>query len=168
MVEAPVYDPPPTRPPAEASSLVRLRSRYLWARDSTVTVALYVGELPVLVDGCVIESITWGWGASSDAGVLTTADAGGGTITLYDPDRRFDPTNEESGAIITDIGTRIQVVVAGVPAFTGRVDDLDHDLITARISVVDDVNALAAVQFVETSVPAEAASARIGRILDLA
>jgi len=132
-----------------------------------VTVALYLGEPPVLVDGCVVEEITWGWAASNDSGVLTVADAGGGSIRLYDPGRLFDPTNEE-GLASAQIGSRVQLVVAGVPAFTGRVDDLAHDLTVATLSVVDDVSALASIAFVETPVPAEAASARVGRILDLA
>ena len=160
--------PPPPLPRGTYSTSVQLRSRYHLRADSLIPVALYVGTPPVLVDGCVIEEISWGWGAGSDAGVLTVADAGGGTIRLYDPERRFDPTNDDSTAVITEIGTRIQVQLAGLPAFTGRVDDVSHDLTTADIAVVDDVSALAAIQFVETSVPAEVASARISRILDLA
>ena len=91
-----------------------------------------------------------------------------GSIRLYDPERRFDPTNDESAELVTFIGTRVQVVVAGVPAFTGRVDDVDHDLTTATLTMSDDVAVLAAIQFTETNVPAEVASARITRLLDLA
>jgi len=166
---APVGDPVPTPPPpGERSATVRLRSRYVWARDSTIAVALYFGEPPALVSGCDIEEISWSWAASGDDGVLTVADAGGGSIKLYDPERRFDPTNTTSGAVLAGIGTRVLVTLNGVAAFTGRVDDVAHDLVTADIAVVDDVSALASIQFVETAVPAEAASARVTRILDLA
>ena len=165
-----VLDAPPVRPRSgDRSATVSLRSRFIDVRDSTVPVALYLGQPPILIDGCVIVDISWSWGASADRGVLTVADAGGGSIRLYDPERRFDPTNDESDAIdLTTIGTRVQVWVAGVPAFTGRLDDIDHDLEVASIKVTDDVAALAAVQFTETNVPAETASARVVRILDLA
>src|SRR5262245_49164967 len=151
--------------PAPYSALVRLRARYIPRAQSVVPVELYVGDPPVLIDGCVIEELAWGWGATADKGLLTTADAGGGTFTFYDPERRFDPANYDNP---TRIGTRVTLKVGGVPAFTGRVDDITHDLLTATIAVVDDINALAAVQFVETAVPAETSAARVGRILDLA
>jgi hypothetical protein len=138
------------------------------ARDATVTVAIYVGEPPQLLDGCVVEEVAWSWASTADNGVVTVADAGGGTLTLYDPARRFDPANDQATDPLTKIGTRVQVVVAGAPAFTGRVDDVGHDLTTAKVALVDEVAALATIQFVETSVPSESAAARIGRILDLA
>jgi hypothetical protein len=147
---------------------VRIRSRYIGDRDATVGVAIYVGEPPLLLDNCVVEEVSWSWASTSDNGVVTVADAGGGTLTLYDPDRRFDPANDQATDPLTKIGTRVQVIVAGVPAFTGRVDDVAHDLTTAQVALVDDISALASVQFVETAVPAETAAARIGRILDLA
>jgi hypothetical protein len=147
---------------------VRIRSRYIGDRDATVGVAIYVGEPPLLLDNCVVEEVAWAWASTSDNGVVTVADAGGGTLTLHDPDRRFDPANDQATDPLTKIGTRVQVIVAGVPAFTGRVDDVAHDLVTCQVALVDDISALASIQFVETAVPAETSSARIGRILDLA
>src|SRR5262245_55490824 len=97
--------------PPERSATVQIRWPYLRAADSLIPVALYIGEPPVLVDGCVIEEITWGWAAAADAGVLTVADAGGGTIKLYDPQRRFDPANYDNA---TRVGTRVTITLNGV------------------------------------------------------
>lgn len=160
IVEAP---PPPRQ--AVPSDVIRLRSRYIGPRDSVITVTIQVGEPPVTITNCQVEELTWNWGAGSDSGVLTNVDAGGGTLRLYDPGRLFDPTNPAVGV---NIGTVIRVLISGVTAFRGRVDDVSHDLTVATIAIVDDVSALAAVQFVETSVPSETASARVARILDLA
>ena len=150
---------------AGVTDVIRLRSRYIAARDADVPISVYLGEPPQLIPGCTVEDISWSWGASGDSGVLTTVDAGSGSFRLYDPGRIFDPTNTDA---LGNIGTVIRVTVAGVDAFRGRIDDIAHDLFTATIRVVDDVSALAAVQFVETNVPAETSSARVKRILDLA
>lgn len=139
---------------------------WLGLRDTLVPVAVYLGEPPALVDGCDVLELSWSWAAGSDSGVTTTADAGSGRLRLYDPDRVYDPLTPTTSPAA--IGTPVRILVAGVPAFRGRIDAATHDLDVASLTIVDDVAALAAVSFVETSVPAEVSSARISRILDLA
>ena len=156
--------PAPTFDEGARSTTVRIRSRYLTARDAAVPVSIWLGEPPVLLNGCEVIELSFSWGAGSDQGVITNVDAGSGTLRLYDPERYYDPTV----STIVRIGTPVRVSLAGVPAFRGRVDDIDHDLVVATFALVDDISALAAVQFVETNVPAETSSARVTRILDLA
>lgn len=146
---------------------LRLRVPTGRADAGEVSVLVTVGDNPPApIDACVILELTFGWGATSDSGVTTSADAGAGTLRLVDPLRLYDPTNAES--TFAGVGTTIRVTLNGLPAFRGRVDDVQHDLEIATIALTDSVASLAAVQFVETSVPAETASARITRILDLA
>lgn len=131
-----------------------------------VTVEVQLGEPPMPLDGCQILELVFSWGASADNGVVTVADAGGATLRLVDPNRLFDPLNTASS--FAGIGTTVRILLNGITAFRGRVDDVQHDLTVATLALVDGVAALAGIQFVETSVPAESTAARISRILDLA
>jgi hypothetical protein len=152
---------------AERPGAFGIRLRVPTLREAgIVTVEVQVGEPGMALDGCQLLELTWTWGASGDNGVVTTADAGGGTIRLVDPGRLFDPTNAES--TFSGIGTVIRILLNGTIAFRGRIDAVQHDLEIATLGLVDAVAALAAVQFVETNVPAETTSQRITRILDLA
>jgi len=147
---------------AEPGTLV-LRSRAPYDSGDPITVLVTIGTPPVPVEACQIMSLQVSFGAATDAGVLTVGEAGQGTLRLYDPLRIFDP----AGPTIR-IGTAVAVVMAGVPAFRGTIEHIDHDLTIATLTLVDRIASLAGVQFSETSVPAEAASARVTRILDLA
>jgi hypothetical protein len=151
---------------SHAGHPLRLRVPSLRADPGTVAISVTIGTPPVPIDACAILELTFGWGAGSDVGVTTSADAGSGTLRLVDPLRLYDPTNAES--TFAGIGSTVRVTINGLPAFRGRVDDVQHDLQVATITLTDGVAELAAVQFVETSVPAETASARVNRILDLA
>ena len=144
---------------------LRLRVPSLRGDPGSITVAITIGDpVQVPVDACQVLELTFAWGAASDGGVVTSADAGTGTLRLVDPDRIYDPTVAEG----VRIGSVIRISLGGVPAFRGRVDDISHDLEIATFALTDGVAELAAVQFVETTVPAETTSARITRILDLA
>jgi hypothetical protein len=141
---------------------------WLDARDAQVPISIYLGDPPALVSGCDVLELSWGWGAGNDQGVTTQADAGSGTIRLLDPERAYGPLGN-----LAPIGTPVTIYLGDTssgqpPAFVGRIDDSRHDLSVSELAIVDDVAALAAVQFVETSVPAQVTSSRITRILDLA
>jgi hypothetical protein len=148
------------------TALIRLRGLpWLRADEQLVPVAIYLGDPGELVEGCDVVEVSWSWGAGDDSGVTTAADAGTGVIRLLDPDRKYDPLTPTDS---TGIATTVRILVAGVPAFRGRIDDVKHDLDVATLTIVDSVGSLAAIQFVETSCPAEVSSARVTRILDLA
>ena len=151
----------------EAGLRLRLRVPSQRGGDpGTVTIEVQLGEPPQPINGCQIIELVFGTGSSSDSGVVTSADAGSATLRLVDPLRLFDPANASS--TFTGIGTTVRILLNGTTAFRGRVDDVQHDLDVATLQLVDGIALLAGIQFVETSVPAEAASARITRILDLA
>lgn len=144
---------------------LRLRVPSLRGDPGAISVAVTIGDpVQVPVDACQILELTFALGAGADAGVVTSADAGTGTLRLVDPERLYDPTVVEG----VRIGSVIRVSLGGVPAFRGRIDDISHDLEIATLSLTDGVAELAAVAFVETNVAAESSSARITRILNLA
>lgn len=127
---------------------------------------------------CSVLGAGWQRGASADRGVLTVPDAGQATAYFIDPARELDPANAAGPyAGVIDIGARFRVLLEGKPAFSGRIDTIEHDfepptpgyegVPLARIAATDVIARMAGVKGAATW-PAESASARIGRVLDAA
>jgi hypothetical protein len=106
---------------------------------------------------CEVLEVTYRWGAGSEAGVLTKAEAGELDLALWDPDRLLDPLNPESqlwGAVRPGIPVRLEGVTSDDgrnlwPAAYGYIDEAEHDLATGtgRIRAVDGVSLLGLATF---------------------
>lgn len=127
---------------------------------------------------CQVLGAGWQRGASADRGVLTVPDAGQATAYFIDPARDLDPANAAGAyAGVIDIGARFRVLLEGAPAFSGRIDTIEHDfepptpgyegVPLARIAATDAVARMAGVKGAATFA-AESASVRIGHVLDAA
>jgi hypothetical protein len=126
---------------------------------------------------CQVFGIGWARGASEDRGVMSVPEAGELVAYLVDPDRDLDPDNPASvfaGAI--DIGAQLRVTMGGVVTFTGKIDQIAHDLEPprargadgiplARIAVVDNLASAAAVS-TPLTFPQETTAQRTARLLD--
>jgi hypothetical protein len=110
---------------------------------------------------------------------MSVPEAGELVAYLVDPGRDLDPSNVGGafyGAI--DIGAGFRVTMGGVTAFTGKIDQIAHDLNPprapgadpiplARIAAVDGIAGAAAVDTIPSpTFPQETTSARVGRLLD--
>ena len=103
---------------------------------------------------CQVVEADWQTLCSSEAGILSTPDAGALDLRTYDPDRILDPLNNASplwGAI--RVGTPIRLVAetpASMPVWSGFVDEGRFELAssTGRIRAVDAIATLA-----QTDVP---------------
>jgi hypothetical protein len=132
---------------------------------------------------CQVFGLGWSRGATEDRGIMSVPESGQLVAYFIDPERDLDPDNAAgayAGAI--DIGARLRVTAGGVVAFTGRIDQIAHDLnppprnaagmALARIAAVDGVAAAASVEAGSTvgatSWPAETTGARVGHLLDAA
>jgi hypothetical protein len=128
---------------------------------------------------CQVFGAGWNRGASEDRGVIAVPESGEASLYLYDPARDLDPANPGgaySGQV--DVGAPLRISLAGQVAFLGRIQEIRHDLEPAdepslaprpvcRISAIDGAAKMASVD-TPTTFPQETASARVGRLLDLA
>jgi hypothetical protein len=105
---------------------------------------------------CQVLSALYRWGASTEAGVLTKAEAGSLDLELADPGRLLDPLNVSSplwGAMRPGTPLRLEGVIdengSTWPAAFGYIDTAEHDLAggTGRIRAVDGIAYLAMAQF---------------------
>ena len=80
-----------------------------------------VGEV-----ACDVLHASWTWGAAEWRGPLTMAEAGSVKLVFHDPDRVFDTANPAGTPPVP--GSRVQVLVDGLPAFTGYVAQVTHSL----------------------------------------
>jgi hypothetical protein len=99
-----------------------------------------------------VVSIDLHWGAAEWTGPLTAVAAGTATITLYDPERIYDPGRLDIAPVVP--GRALRVDVDGAPIWTGRVADVTHSLGDELTTV--------------TGTDAVAESATIGVVVDLA
>ena len=112
-------------------------------------------------------------GAGQAAGVFTRPAAGSATVSIFDPQRLLDPSNTaRPGRVTVGSPLTIDVDTGSGPAalWSGRITNVSHDLgsLVTRIDAIDYVESLAAVTLPETVLPAETATGRIDRLLDLA
>ena len=130
---------------------------------------------------CQVFGLGWARGATEDRGVLAVPEAGSCAAYLIDPNRDLDPGNS-SGAYagVIDVGARFRITLAGVVAFVGRIENIEHDLNPPKVIGTDPMplcrlavsDAIARMSGVTSTTavpfPAEQASTRIGRLLDIA
>jgi len=106
---------------------------------------------------CEVLELVYRWGAGTESGVLTKAEAGELDLALFDPDRLLDPLNVSSelwGAVRSGVPVRVEGVISDDgtqlwPAAYGFIDSSEHDVATGtgRIRAVDGVSLLGLAQF---------------------
>ena len=96
--------------------------------------------------GCDVGEVTYKWGASSEAGILSTAAAGEVDLVTIDPNRNLDPLNASSpfyGYVRPGTPVRISGIVPGgeLLAATALIDEASYELATGRgrIRAVDGI-----------------------------
>ena len=88
---------------------------------------------------CDATSAEYMWGAPEALGPLTECEGGTLRVSLYDPDRVYDPDNPDSPAQGgLKVGAGMRVLVDGSPAWTGVLQTWGWD----RASEIADLNAL--------------------------
>jgi hypothetical protein len=98
---------------------------------------------------CEVLEAVYRWGASSEAGVLSVAEAGAMDLRTYDPERLLDPLSQSSpffGSIRPGTPVRLVGKVPGtIAAWTGFLDEADHELgsSTGRLRAVGAIAYLA-------------------------
>ena len=88
---------------------------------------------------CDTTTAEWQWGAPEALGPLTECEGGTLRVSLYDPDRTYDPDNPASpmqGGL--KVGAGMRVIVDGSPAWTGVLQTWGWD----RASEIADLNGL--------------------------
>jgi hypothetical protein len=122
--------------------------------------------------GCDVGEATYRWGASSEAGILSTAAAGELDLGTIDPRRELDPLNAASpyyGYVKPGTPVRISGVVPSgeLPATTAFIDEASYDLASARgrIRAVDGIAYLAQAQLPDGAVLPNALRARVRAIV---
>jgi len=124
--------------------------------------------------GCDLTEVAGRWGASSEAGVLSVAEAGGMDLATLDPNRELDPLNTASpyyGAVRP--GTPVRLVgltPAEVIAGTGFIDTASHDLASSRgrIRAIDGIAYLAQAQLPVGTVLPNTLRARVRAVVTAA
>jgi len=130
---------------------------------------------------CQVFGLGWARGASEDRGVLAVPESGSCIAFLIDPNRDLDPANVSSALYgLIDVGARFRITLAGVVAFVGRIDTIEHDLDPppggwtnptiplCRLGVADAISRMAGVDSAPGPFPQESSSRRINRLLDAA
>lgn len=121
---------------------------------------------------CDVLSADWSRGATTPLGPLTTVDAGRMRVSIYDPDRQFDPSNEGSPIYReVRIGMAMRVTVEGVSAWTGTLDAWESDLgeRTSTLSAIDAIGTLASRVIPDnTALGAGTTAVQANAVLDLA
>lgn len=83
----------------------------------------------------IVLNIDCVWGAREPRGILTDVEAGRATITILDPDRNYDPGNEDRPTVLT-AGANGRIKVDGNFAFAGYLDGIEHSLASGVTTVV--------------------------------
>ena len=107
-------------------------------RGADITIELYLSGAWVDIT-CDTTTAEWQWGAPEALGPLTECEGGTLRVSLWDPDRDYDPDNPDSpllGALKVGLGMR--VTVDGSPAWTGVLQTWAWD----RASSIADLNGL--------------------------
>ena len=87
---------------------------------------------------CDTTSATWEWGAPEPMGPLTECEGGTLRVSMYDPDRKYDPDNPDSPLLgVVKVGLPMRVTVDAAPAWTGALQSWSWD----RASMIADLNA---------------------------
>ena len=79
---------------------------------------------------CDTTSCSWSWGAPEALGPLTECEGGTLRVSLYDPNRVYDPNNPSSPLLgVLKVGLGFRVMVDASPAWTGVLQTWgwDHD-----------------------------------------
>jgi hypothetical protein len=124
--------------------------------------------------GCEVGEATYKWGASSEAGILSSADAGELDLETIDPDRILDPLNAKSpfyGYVKPGTPMRIVGLAPGaIPAYTAFVDEASYDVASGRgrIRAVDGLAYLAQAQLPDGAVLPNTLRARVREVVRLA
>jgi hypothetical protein len=107
-------------------------------RGATFTIELYyAGAWHDLT--CQTTSADWSWGAPEAMGPLTECEGGTLRVSLYDPDREYDPDNPDSPLLgVLKVGVGFRVWCDGAPAWTGVLQTWAWD----RASGIADLNGL--------------------------
>jgi hypothetical protein len=88
---------------------------------------------------CQTTSANWQWGAPEALGPLTECEGGTLRVSLFDPDREYDPDNPDSPLLgVLKVGLGFRVTVDGSPAWTGVLQTWAWD----RASEIADLNGL--------------------------
>ena len=107
-------------------------------RGAEVAIELYLGGAWLDIT-CDVTSANWQWGASEALGPLTECEGGTLRVSLYDPDRMYDPDNPDSPYLgLLKVGIGYRVLVDGAPAWTGVLQTWAWD----RASEIADLNGL--------------------------
>jgi len=107
-------------------------------QGATLTIELYLsGAWTDLT--CDTTSAMWEWGAPEALGPLTECEGGTLRVSLYDPNRKWDPDNPSSPLLgVLKVGLPFRVTVDGSPAWTGVLQTWGWD----RASQIADLNGL--------------------------
>jgi hypothetical protein len=88
---------------------------------------------------CKTTTAEWTWGAPEALGPLTECEGGTLRVSMWDPDREYDPDNPDSPLLgVLKVGLGFRVTVDGSPAWTGVLQTWGWD----RASGIADLNGL--------------------------
>jgi len=88
---------------------------------------------------CDTTSASWSWGAPEALGPLTECEGGTLRVSLYDPNRVYDPDNPSSPLLgVLKVGLGFRVTVDAAPAWTGVLQTWGWD----RGSKIADLNGM--------------------------
>jgi hypothetical protein len=118
------------------------------------------GALAWQAIACQVGEATTKWGASEEAGILSTAEAGELDFNTLDPDRILDPMNAASpfyGAVRPGTPIRLSAIVPGSGSqvvATGFIDEASYDVAAqaGRIRAIDGIAYLAQAQVPDATV----------------
>jgi hypothetical protein len=94
---------------------------------------------------CEVTSADWQWGATTPLGPLTVSEGGTLRLSLYDPDRTYDPGNPASPLIgVLRPGMPIRVRVETGTAWTGGLQSWEWDYLSdiATLEALDPIGQL--------------------------
>ena len=88
---------------------------------------------------CKTTTAEWTWGAPEALGPLTECEGGTFRVSMWDPEREFDPDNPDSPLLgVLKVGLGMRATVDGSPAWTGVLQTWGWD----RASRIADLNGL--------------------------
>ena len=94
---------------------------------------------------CDTTSASWSWGAPEALGPLTECEGGTLRVSLYDPNRVYDPNNPSSPLLgVLKVGLGFRVTVDAAPAWTGVLQTWgwDHGSDIADLNGMDPIGQL--------------------------
>jgi hypothetical protein len=107
-------------------------------RGADITIELFLSGAWLDIT-CQTTTAEWQWGAPEALGPLTECEGGTLRVSLYDPDREYDPDNPDSPLLgLLKVGLGMRVTVDGSPAWTGVLQTWAWD----RASRIADLNGL--------------------------